>query len=386
MYIGIFTNNYLPNPYGVSTSIEGFRKGLESEGHKVSIFAPSWHDEIYKDLPNVYRYHSLKVPTKVSFSLAIPYSQRIDKKIKKMPLDLIHAQHPNLVGAQGKRWAKEKKIPLIYTWHSIYDKYVHYVSPIPQKFAAKWIIDSAIKFAQSADYVIVPSKSMYEIVCKKGLKHKNIHVIPSGVDEELFSNPNGDKIKSRYNIPLDALLIVSISRVTEEKNVSFLAKVMRKVLLRDRNAYFLFGGDGDLLDEVKNILSDDLICERVIFAGKIDREAVKDYLDSANIFVYASTTETQGTIISEAMYMGIPIVAVNASGVRDLIDDGKTGYLTKENISDMTYAILKCINNVNDRKKIGAQAKNYAMENYTVKVCTQKLIDIYERAIFEYKQ
>ncbi len=386
MHIGIFTNNYLPNPYGISTSIEGFRKGLEKQGHKVSIFAPEWVGEVQEDLPNVYRYSAVKAPTKLPFSLAFPYDPKMHKQIKNMKFDLIHAQHPNLVGAQGKRWAKEKNIPLIYTWHSIYDKYTHYVYPIPHKFAAKWIIDNALNFADSADRVIVPTNSMLENIKSKGFSHKNVHIVPSGVDEELFSHPNGQDVRGKYNIPNNVTLISSISRLTQEKNVCFLAGVMKKVLLQNKNAYFLFGGEGDLSDKVREILNDDLIKDRVIFTGKIERESVKDYLDSSDIFVYASTTETQGTIISEAMYMGIPIVAIDSSGVRDMVIDGETGYLTAHSVNDMTYTISKCIKNTSDRERLSREALKYARQNYTVTACTNKLLDVYNQAIFERNQ
>lgn len=381
MHVGIFTNNYLPNPYGVSTSVEGFRKGLEKKGHKVSIFAPTWCDEFYEDSSDIYRYPSFKMPTKVSFSIAVPYSPKIDKKINSMKLDLIHAQHPNLIGAQANRWSKKKNIPLIYTWHSIYDKYVHYASPIPEKIAAKWVIDNAIRFAKNSDYVIVPTKSMLEVIREKGFSHDNVHIIHSGVDEELFSNPCGSDLRSEYEIPNDAILLVSISRITEEKNVCFLAKVIKKVLIRNNDAYFLFGGEGDLSDEVREILRDELISGRVIFTGKINRELIKNYLDAADIFVYASTTETQGTIISEAMYMGLPVVAVNASGVKDMVIDGKTGYLTDESIDDMVYAVLKCITEKFNRQTLSRESKLYAKENYTIEVCTEKLLNVYDNAI-----
>ncbi len=381
MHIGIFTNNYLPNPYGVSTSVEGFRKGLEKKGHRISIFAPTWCDEVYEDSSNIYRYPSFKVPTKVSFSIAVPYSSKIDKEIRSMKFDLIHAQHPNLIGAQAKRWAKEKNIPLIYTWHSIYDKYAHYASPIPEKIAAKWVIDNAIKFAKNADHVIVPTKSMLEIIKDKGFSHDNVHIIHSGVDKDLFSNPEGNKLRSEYDIPDDAILLMSISRMTEEKNVCFLARVIKKVLIRNKDAYFLFGGEGDLFYEVREILRDELISGRIIFVGKIDRELIKNYLDAADIFVYASITETQGTIISEAMYMGLPVVAVKASGVKDMVIDGRTGYLTDESIDDMVYAVLRCITEDSDRQSLAKEAELYAKENYTIEVCTEKLLDVYNQAI-----
>ncbi len=389
MHIGIFTNNYLPNPYGVSASVEGFRKGLIAAGHRVSVFAPTWHGQKYTDAQDVYRYPSLAVPTKVAFSLVVPYAPKLDKKIEACDFDIIHAQHPNLLGTQAHRWAKQKDIPLIFTWHSLYDRYAHYVPFVPEAFAGKWMMKTARAFAQSADHVIVPTASVQKIILQQGLSHKRIHIIPSGVDEELFAHADGHHIREQYNIPTQAQLIVSISRLTKEKNVRFLAHAIKKVLAQNPQTYFLFGGEGDLLIELKKILYSKNIphsTQRVIFPGKIARSDVKNILAAADLFVYASTSETQGTIITEAMYMGVPIVAVRASGVEDLIVEGTTGILTREATSDLSYAVLRCLSDRHAHQSCGQKARAYAKKHYTVTACTKKLIDVYSQAIDEHHQ
>ncbi|MEA3323345.1 MAG: glycosyltransferase, partial [Patescibacteria group bacterium] len=108
MRIAIFTNNYLPNPYGVSTSVEGFRQGLITMGHTVYIFAPQWGDEVNKNEKDVYRYPSVKVPAKIDASMVVPYSSKMDKIIEELDIDVIHAQHPNLLGAVASKWAIKK--------------------------------------------------------------------------------------------------------------------------------------------------------------------------------------------------------------------------------------------------------------------------------------
>jgi len=114
MNIAIFTNNYLPNPYGVTTSVESFRKEFEKRGHNVYIFAP--HNRGYKDKnKNVFRYPSIDIKYKIRFPLPIPYSRKIDKEIKKLKIDIIHAQHPNLLGGAAITWAEKKHIPLVFT-------------------------------------------------------------------------------------------------------------------------------------------------------------------------------------------------------------------------------------------------------------------------------
>ncbi|HLN19044.1 MAG TPA: glycosyltransferase, partial [Patescibacteria group bacterium] len=146
MKIGIFTNNYLPNPYGVSTSIETFRRDFENLGHQVFIFAPRWPGYSDKN-PNVFRYPSWDLEIKIRFPLAIPYSRKIDKILENLDLDIIHSQHPNLLGTAAAKWAKKKNIPLVFTWHTLYDQYTDFVPVIPPKFSAWYMTKKAVKFA-----------------------------------------------------------------------------------------------------------------------------------------------------------------------------------------------------------------------------------------------
>ena len=135
MKIAIFTNNYLPNIFGVSASIESFRKQFEKMGHTVYIFAPKTSGYVDEN-PNVFRYDSIDFEYKISFPLAIPYSSKITRILDELEIDIVHSQHPNLLGVAAHRWAHKKKVPLVFTWHTLYDFYTHFVPFfIPQKLA-----------------------------------------------------------------------------------------------------------------------------------------------------------------------------------------------------------------------------------------------------------
>ncbi|HFC36177.1 MAG TPA: glycosyltransferase family 4 protein, partial [Candidatus Moranbacteria bacterium] len=210
MNIAIFTNNYLPNHYGVTNSIESFRKQFEKMGHTVYIFAPAYKN--YTDNnPNVFRYPALDIRYRIKFPIPIPYSKKVERKIKELKIDIIHSQHPNLLGTVAYRLAKERKIPLIFTWHTLYDMYVSYV-PFPfAKLAKFWIIGSAVKYANKADQVIVPTNSVKKIIKEWGVKNKNIIDIPTGVEEKLFDNSDAEKIRKKLKISSDKKIILSIS-------------------------------------------------------------------------------------------------------------------------------------------------------------------------------
>lgn len=389
MKIAIFTNNYLPNPYGVTTSIESFRKEFKKKGHTVYVFAPI--NKGYKDRnKNVFRYPSLDIGYKIKFPLPIPYSRKIDKEIAKLDLDIIHSQHPNLLGSAAMKWAKRKNIPLVFTWHTIYDRYTHYVPLLPKKLAAKWIIKNSVRYANHADKIIIPTKSVKKTIEKWGVVNKNITIIPTGVDEKMFINYKSEKvankIKSELRIDKNKKIILSISRLTEEKNVIFLMKEIAKVLKNNLDTVFVLGGEGYLKDELVKIANEAKVSSRVFFVGLIRKEEIKNYMNLADIFVYASKSETQGTIITEAMYAGLSIVAVNALGVGDLIEDGKIGLLSTVRGNDFSRRVEELIINEKLMKSLGENAKKEAKDKYTSKVCASKMLEVYEELIDKNKE
>ena len=379
MKIAIFTNNYLPNPYGVSGSVESFRKSFESLGHKVYIFAPKWKD--FQDSnPNVFRYPSIETNIKkIRFPLAIPYSRRIGKMLDNLDLDIIHSQHPNLLGSTAKRWAKKKNIPLVFTWHTLYDRYVHFVPFLPRKLAANWAIRNAKNYANQCDAVIVPTPSVIEIIRKWGVVNKNVMSIPTGVEEKLFASPNRESVRSEYNIKDNEILLLVMARLTVEKNVDFLVEAIIETLRRNALAKFMVCGDGDLKDELIKKVFETGLKERVFFVGIVPEAEKKNYYAAGDIFVYASKSETQGMVLTEAMYSGLPIVAVQATGVQDIIESDKTGFLVPEDRGKFIQAVQKLIDGKDLRRGFGEKAKKIAREKYTSSVCAKKMLEVYEK-------
>ncbi|MEF3691723.1 MAG: glycosyltransferase [Candidatus Moraniibacteriota bacterium] len=380
MNIAIFTNNYLPNPYGVTTSIESFRREFEKAGHTVYIFAP--HFKNYKDQnKKVFRYPSFDINYKISFPLPIPFSFELEKKIQKLKIDIIHAQHPNLLGSVALHWAKKKKIPIVFTWHTIYDKYTHYTPFFPQKFSAHWIIGNSVRYANRVDKIIVPTDSVKKIIQKWGVKNKNIETVPTGVDEDNFKDADGKRIRQELGIEDDKKIILSISRLTEEKNVIFLIEEVVKSLKNNPEAVFVLGGEGYLKEKLIQTVNRVGVGEQVFFVGLIPRNEIKDYMDLADIFVYASQSETQGTIITEAMYMGLPIVALDSLGVGDLLEDKRTAFLVSEKEKNFSARLNQALSQEEKARKIGENAQAEALKKYTDRVCASRMLELYRKLI-----
>jgi glycosyltransferase involved in cell wall biosynthesis len=382
MNIAIFTNNYLPNPFGVSMSIESFRKEFERLGHTVYVFAPAFKGFIDEN-QNVFRYGAIDLKFKgVRFPIVIPYSYHIDRILEKLEIDVIHCQHPNLLGWQARRWAKKKKVPLVFTWHTLYDQYTHFVPFfIPKKFSIWWTIKNAVNYANKADQVIIPTESIKKIIQEWGVKNENIIAIPTGVNSQQLDDYDGIGIRNKFEIKNDEILLVLLTRLTQEKNIEFLFRAVIEVLRNNAKVKFLACGDGDLLEVMKNIVKKNNVEDQVIFAGFVPNDVKKNYYAAGDIFVFASKSETQGMIISEAMYCGLPVVAIDATGVRDMVKNDETGFLVGEDVDEFFSAVLKLAEDADLRKKFSENAMKVAKEEYTSEICGAKMLKVYADVI-----
>ncbi len=380
MKIAIFTNNYLPNPYGVSMSIETFRRGFERLGHQVFIFAPKFSGYTDKN-PNVFRYPSIDINIRFRFPLPIPYSWKMRRILKNLDIDIVHAQHPNLLGSAAARWARKKKIPLIFTWHTLYDKYTNFIPFLPKKMAAGYIIKKAVNFANKADTVVVPTDSVIPILRKWGVTNKKICPIATGVEKEEFDGPKGEAVRERYGIAPDEILLFTMSRLTEEKNVEFVIQAAQYVLKNSVKVKLLVAGDGYLSEELKKLCEILGISEKVIFSGLVPREEVKDYYGAADIFIYGSKSETQGMVPMEAMYMGLPVVAVDSTGLKSLVLHNGNGFLVREDKKEFGDAILRLVQDKNLRKSFGETSRRIARTKFESPVCAARMIELYQEAI-----
>ncbi|HFC00439.1 MAG TPA: glycosyltransferase, partial [Phaeodactylibacter sp.] len=173
---------------------------------------------------------------------------------------------------------------------------------------------------------------------------------------------------------------LSISRLTEEKNVVLLLKMVASILRKRKDAIFVLGGDGYLLKKLKKETKNLGVSKKVIFPGMIKKSEVKDYFAMTDVFVYASQSETQGMIISEAMFAGLPVVALDANGVRDLVLNGETGRLVFEN-KQFGKELRKILDNNDLQKKFSQKAKERAERKYTDRACALKMLDVYKKLL-----
>ncbi|MFH1175391.1 MAG: glycosyltransferase family 4 protein [bacterium] len=378
MKIGIFTNNYKPIISGLTESVESFREGLEKRGHKVYIFAPNFPG--YKDEnPNVFRFPSIDFKYKTQFPIAITWDRGIFKKAKDLDLDIIHCQHPFNAGAAGLKFAKKLGVPAVFTNHTRYDIYTHFIPFLSQSFLKWYVKNTAANFANNCDMVIAPSESIKEIICEWGVKSP-IEIIPTGVRMEQFKSANGRMVREKFGITDKDFLLLTVARLALEKNVEFLVNVFAKISGNKGNLKFMIVGDGSDRARLEEIVRKKKIFDRVIFAGAVAHSEIGDYFKAGDIFMYASLSETQGIMTVEAMASGIPVIAVKAQGAQDIITSGEDGILTANDEGEFAAELGKIIKDSDLRKKISEKALKTAQE-YSIENCAEKMAGVYESLI-----
>jgi len=299
---------------------------------------------------------------------------------------VIHSQHPNLLGSVAMKWARKlacrrgRKIPLIFTWHTLYDHYAHFAKFLPERLVAKYVIRNAVNYANKSDVIIAPTDSIIPILRKWGVK-KEIIPIATGVVEEEFLDADRELVRQKFGVEKDETLLFLASRLTSEKNILFVINSVKNILKEKKNVKLLILGDGYLKKDVEKIAKEEGFLERIFFVGEVLHSELKNYYACSDIFIYGSKSETQGIFVMEAMYMGLPIVALSATGINSLVLNNGNGFLITENEKEFEEAVLKLIDDKDLRKKFGETSARIARQNFTASVCAKKLLKVYQKAI-----
>ena len=376
MKIGIFTDAYNPVTSGVVTSINMLEQELKKRGHEVYVFTtsksiqPNEHQTLYmlKSIP-------LLIAKQYKNRIATFYSREIAKQIKELNLDIVHTQTEFSLGAFGKIISRKYDIPFIHTYHTMWEDYIHYITPIKGRniYLKRFARTFSRGFVRKAECVITPSnKTAKYLKYKCKVKNKPIYVIPTGIDIQPFNKSNftlekKNKLKESLGIKKDEKVILFLGRVAEEKSIDILMNAMPDVFKSYPNSKFLIVGDGPskkALEEQANSLG---IKDKVVFTGKIPYNEVPKYYNLGDVFINASITETQGLTFIEAMAAGVPIVAKYAPNLSEFIKNGKNGILVRKN-SDFKDAIVNVLTNDNLRSTLinngNTTAKEYSIEQF----------------------
>jgi len=378
MRIGLFTNNYLPFRGGVTTAVETLRQGLEAQGHRAWVFAPA-ASAPHDDPAFVFRYPSVPAPTYPGFALPLPFSRRWSRTALELDLDIFHAQHPFLLGVTARRLARSQGRPLVFTYHTRYEKYAHYV-PLPEPLVASLAVRLASRFAGSADLVIAPSARIAESLADLGVRAP-IAVIPTGVPLDLFRPGDRGEARRALGLDEDVPLCLYVGRLDREKSVERVIDAFGSIALAVSGARLLLVGQGSHEPALKRLAAASHARAAIHFTGSVAREELPPYYQAADLFLFSSETETQGLVLAEAHACGLPAVAVRASGVDEVVRDGETGLLTKADVEELADAAIGLLLDAPRRSAMALAAYALAARDFSAPRQVEVMAEHYRRLL-----
>ncbi|MFW6107176.1 MAG: glycosyltransferase [bacterium] len=327
MNIAMFTNTYLPHVGGVAQSVQRFARAFRRRGHRVLIAAPRY-PEAPDSETGVVRVPALQHFNGSDFSVALPLSLELADELRAFAPDLLHSHHPFLLGNTALRAAAKYDVPLVFTHHTMYECYTHY-APLDLPAFRTYIQRLATGYANLCDGVVAPSESVARILRQRGVV-RPVQVAATGVDLKDYAAGDAAAARTRFGIPDDAFLIGHVGRLAPEKNLDFLAPALAEALEHLPTSRLLVVGSGPSVPAMRQTFRERGVGQRVVFAGTLVEQELVDAYHAMDVFAFASKTETQGMVLVEALATGCPVVAIDAAGAREVVQDESNGRLLED--------------------------------------------------------
>ncbi len=376
MKIGIFTDTFTPQINGVTSILEELSRVLTHQGHEVFIFAPAYSRAQRNENGHIFRFPALTAYFHKDSRVVIPYDRRAFAVFPQ--LDVIHSHTPVSMGLLALRVARRYNLPHVHTYHTLFTEYLHYLPRLirPSRRMAERI---SAAFCNRCDAITTPSHAMREELLRYGVE-RPIYVLPFGVDIEPFERPVRTDVRAALGLAADEFFLLYAGRLGTEKNLHFLLRAFRVLIDRwagPQPIRLVLAGGGPHLPIFEEYSQELGLAERVIFTGFIPREKLIDYYRAADLFVFASKTETQGLVLMEAMAAGLPAVAVRAMGVTDIVFHGETGVLVPEDEQIFAQTVIELLQDPQRREHLRAGAKRKAHQ-MSIQHSAMRLIEIFE--------
>jgi 1,2-diacylglycerol 3-alpha-glucosyltransferase len=367
--IAFFADSYKPYLSGVTNTVEILAHELRHLGHKVYILAPRYPGHVDTD-PDIIRFPSFSGGYP-KFRLAIPVVRQIPE------VDIIHSHSPFQAGLLARFVARRRKIPFVYSFHTLFTRYVHFARFVPPALSKMAIVAYLQAFCRGVDQIITPSE-MARRVLRAWKIDKPIAVIPSGVELHFLPREASvirQQLRKRYGIGPDDKVLLYAGRLSQEKNIPFLLKAFDRLssLVSHPSSLklVLIGGGPLKLPHRPDIIQ----------PGEIGYPEILLYYALGDIFVFSSTTETQGMVLAEAKAAGLPVVALFAGGLVDSVRSGVDGYLVRRDLGAFVEHVNRLLADDTLRRKMGAAARADAQERFSSFVVAKRIESIYNSLI-----
>jgi glycosyltransferase involved in cell wall biosynthesis len=323
LHVLMISDVHFPRINGVSTSIQTFRADLATLGIRVTVVAPEYPgtDSRADEAKDIVRLPSRAVPLDPEDRLMQwKFLADLDRRLASTDYDLVHVQTPFAAHYAGLRLARARGIPCVATYHTHFEEYLfHYIRFLPRsalRFTARWL---ARHQCNALDAIVVPSQPMADTLCNYGV-NTPLHVIPTGLPESQFVPGDGRRFRHAWNIAPERRVALFVGRAAHEKNIGFLLEMLALARRQEPQLMLVVAGEGPALPALHRQASALRLDDNVRFVGYLPREgSLRDCYAAADVFTFASQTETQGLVLLEAMAIGLPVLAIPALGAAEIV-------------------------------------------------------------------
>ncbi len=380
MRIAMVTNTYLPHVGGVARSVSTYEDELRRRGHEVRIVAPEF-EGAEESTADVLRVPAIQRFNGSDFSVRIPQPGLIADWLDEFRPQVVHSHHPFLLGDAALRYAWARRLPLVFTHHTLYEQYTHYV-PLDSEALKRVAIQMAVEYCNLCTQVIAPSESVEALLRERGVIVP-VTVIPTGIDLDFYSSGNRAAFLRRDHVSKDALVIGHVGRLAGEKNLAFLAKAVGQYLAEHPEAVFLVVGAGDAAETFRETIESLVPPHQLRMVGRKTGRELADAYAAMDVFVFSSQSETQGMVLAEAMAAGAPVVALDGPGVRDVVNRDNGRLLPADATEEQfASAIDQLTADPKRLRRLGEQAPK-SIQEFSLENCADRLVELYQRLIAE---
>ena len=392
MIIGIFTDSYYPDVNGVSTASQTLVKSLIKKGHTVYVVTNTDKKKITIE-DNIIRIPGIVAKKLYDYKFSNIFSYKVFNMLKKFKFDIIHIQTEVGIGIFGRILAKKWDIPLIYTYHTMYEDYTYYLTkknPLFEKMTKKLLEYVTRVFIDSTTSITTTSAKAKNALINYGVK-KYIHVVPNGVDftefdSNKFSKEDFENFRKENDLENKKILLY-LGRVAQEKSIDKILIGFKKYLQKEdsnKDMVLLVVGDGPYLETLKQNCTMLELDQYVRFIGKVEHSKVPFFYSLSDLFISASTSETQGLTYSEAMSCNCMVLCAFDYNLKEVVIDNRTGFYFYDDESFVNR--LAFILNMSDteKNKIIAAAKENNDQLFSIDKYAERMEKVYEKAIREH--
>jgi glycosyltransferase involved in cell wall biosynthesis len=381
MRVLMISDVYFPRVNGVSTSIQTFRRDLAAQGCETWLVAPeypvAWQDDE----------RVLRQPSRF---LAFDPEDRMMKARSALEacfafagrVDALHIQTPFVAHRLGVKAARRLRVPVIETYHTFFEEYLHHYVPLLPAAASRALARTfSRRQCNAVDAVVAPSRQLQDVLRNYGIA-RPIHTIPTGLQLDEFRGGDGAAFRAQHGIPADRPMMLLVGRVAHEKNIGFLLRVLAEVVRSVPNVLFTIAGEGPALRALRRSIAEAGLSGHVLFVGYLDRRgALLDCYRAADVFVFASRTETQGLVLLESLALGVPVVSTAVLGTKEVLENATGAVVVREDIAEFAAAVVRVLTQPELRAQLARAGREFVERRWSSRETAKRLLALYDELV-----